>query len=201
MFRIGLAAGVACLSSALGACATIPASGSRLAGNLPGKRDTGHTIAFEAEVACPPDRAYTMWSTTEGAESFFAPDAEIGAVGGPYTVAFFPADDPRGLTHGTAGAHVLAAQPSRFYAFEWVVFAGDMLKGDRAPPHADEALRRPDPLPTWVELTFTPKGSGAHVSFRHFGFGESALYQQSQAWFTRAWSGVLAQMQTQCARS
>lgn len=200
MLRTFLAAGAALMVMA-GACAAVaPAPGSRLAGHMAGKIDTGRTIVLEADVACPADRAYAMWSTSAGAQSFFAPNAEIGGLGAGYTVMFFPDDDPRGMTHGTAGAHVLAAEPGRFYAFEWVVFAGDALKGNNAPPYADESLRRPDPLPTWVELTFTPTSEGTHIAFRHYGFGEGALYAQSQAWFTRAWSGVLTQMRAACAR-
>ncbi|MDQ0465879.1 uncharacterized protein YndB with AHSA1/START domain [Caulobacter ginsengisoli] len=180
----------------------VPAFGqsepSRLAGTLPSKRDTGHSIVLDVDVACAPARAYALWSTTAGVRSFFAPDAEIGGVGGPYTIIFFPQDDPRGLTHGTLGAHVLRAEPGRFYAFEWVVFAGDRLKGDNAPPYADETLRRPDPLPTWVELNFTPSGSGTHVAFRHYGFTDDVANRASQAWFTRAWSGVLEGMRAVC---
>jgi Activator of Hsp90 ATPase homolog 1-like protein len=172
---------------------------SRLGGTLPGKRDTGHRIVLDAEVSCTPTRSYELWTTTAGARSFFAPSAEIGGVGGPYTIAFFPQDDPRGLIHGTFGAHVLAAEPGRFFAFEWVVFAGDRLKGDNAPPYAPEALRRPDPLPTWVELTFAPSAAGTHVAFRHYGFAGDSAYRASQAWFTRAWGGVLDGMRATCA--
>jgi uncharacterized protein YndB with AHSA1/START domain len=184
-----------CLMSTIAAQAETP---SRLAGRFPGKVDTGRTIALEAEVACDAGRAYRLWSTREGAERFFAPRAEVGDLGGPYTMAFFPAEDPRGLSHGTAGARVLEAQPDRFFAFEWVVFAGDARKGAQAPPYAEPALRERQPLPTWVELEFTPAAGGARVKFRHFGFGEGDLYAQSQAWFARAWSGVLQQMKKAC---
>jgi len=172
---------------------------SRLDGTLPGKHDTGHRITLDIDVACDPARTYALWATEAGAESFFAPAAEIGGVGGPYTIIFFPADDPRGLTHGTAGAHVLAGEPGRFFAFEWVVFAGDDRKGSNAPPFAVDKMRRPDPLPTWVEIGISPNASGSHVSFRHFGFLDTPQYRQSQAWFTRAWGGVLTSLQSTCA--
>ena len=162
--------------------------------------DTGRTIRLDTDVACSTARAYALWSTEAGATSFFAPAAHIGPVGGPYNIVFVPADDAAGVRHGTAGAHVLAAEPARFYAFEWVTFAGDTTKGEQAPPYAPEPQRRPDPLPTWVELTFTPTAGGAHVAFRHYGFGEGALWAGSQAWFTRAWGGVLAGMREACAR-
>jgi uncharacterized protein YndB with AHSA1/START domain len=125
--------------------------------NLPGKHETARTVVLSADVACPPARSYAMWATETGARSFFAPAAHIDReVGGRYAVMFFPDEDPEGLVHGTAGAHLLAAEPDRFLAFEWVAFAGDETKGDSAPPYAPPAQRLPDPLPTWVEIAFTP---------------------------------------------
>jgi hypothetical protein len=78
------------------------------------------------------------------------------------------------------------------------------LKGDNAPPYAPEAERRPAHLPTWVEIAFAPAPNnpgGTHVEFRHFGFGDTPLWRQSQAWFTRAWGGVLARMKQYCERA
>jgi uncharacterized protein YndB with AHSA1/START domain len=167
--------------------------------DLPGKHETDRTVVLRADVACSPDRAFAMWSTEAGVRSFFAPAARIGASpGGRYTIMFFPDEDPEGMVHGTAGAHVLASEPSRFYAFEWVVFAGDEAKGDNAPPYASPEQRLPDALPTWVEITLTPAGSGTHVEFRHFGFGEGELWGRSYTWFSRAWAGVLHQMEATC---
>jgi hypothetical protein len=168
---------------------------------LPGKHAGDRPIVLSADVACPPDRSFGLWATERGATAFFAPAAHIDPkVGGRYTIIFFPSDDPQGLAHGTAGAHVLAADPGRFLAFEWVVFAGDTAKGDRAPPYAPPAQRLPSPLPTWVELSFTPAGAGTHVELRHYGFGKGNLWSQSQAWFTRAWGGVLSEMKAVCAK-
>jgi uncharacterized protein YndB with AHSA1/START domain len=169
--------------------------------NLPGKHETARTVVLGADVACPPARSWAMWATEAGVRSFFAPAAHVdGTVGGRYTIIFFPAEDPEGLVHGTAGAHLLAADPGRFIAFEWVVFAGDDTKGDHAPPYAPAALRLPDPLPTWVEIALTPSGTGTHVEFRHYGFGRGDLWGRSHAWFGRAWASVLDQMRNVCAR-
>lgn len=168
--------------------------------DLPGKHETARTVMLSADVACAPERSYEMWTTEAGVRGFFAPAAQIdGPVGGRYTVMFFPDEDPEGLSHGTAGAHLLAAEPGRFVAFEWVVFAGDESKGVNAPPYAAPAQRLPDPLPTWVEIALTPAGSGTHVEFRHYGFGEGELWGRSHAWFARAWEGVLRQMAAVCA--
>jgi hypothetical protein len=169
--------------------------------NAPGKIDTGRTIALEADVGCGPEVAFAMWSTEAGVRSFFAPAARIGGVGGTYTIVFFPEDDAEGWDFGSAGARVLAAEPGEFFAFEWVTFAGDARHGAAAPPHAPRNLQRPDPLPTWVELTFTSQSGGTHISFRHYGYGEGALWDESRIWFTRAWSGVLERMRDVCTRA
>lgn len=176
-----------------------PAAASPRLADLPGKHETARTVVLSADVACTPARSYHMWTTEAGVRSFFAPAARIdGQVGGRYTVMFFPDEDPDGLVHGTAGAHLLATEPGRFVAFEWVVFAGDETKGANAPPYASPSQRLPDPLPTWVEIALTPAGTGTHVEFRHYGFGEGELWGRSHAWFTRAWEGVLRQMEAAC---
>ena len=175
-----------------------PSDGPRLQ-DLPGKHATARTVVLDTEVACTPAQSYAMWSTDAGAR-FFAPASHIDPhAGGRYTVMFFPAEDPDGLVHGTAGAHLLAADPGRFIAFEWIVFAGANNKGDNAPPYAPAAQRLPDPLPTWVEIGFAPTATGTHVAFRHYGFDEGDLWGRSHAWFSRAWGGVLQAMKAACA--
>jgi uncharacterized protein YndB with AHSA1/START domain len=186
---------------ALLAVAPAMASSSRLAGSLPGKTDTGHVLDLNADVACPPEQAEALWSTADGLQSFFAPKATVGDIGGPYVMAFYPEDDPDGVRYGTSGARLLAREPSRFLAFEWVTFSADAQKGPGAPPAAPPELLRPAILPTWVELTFVPMPSSTstRVTLRHLGFGEGALWRESQSYFTAGWSAVLSRMQSACA--
>jgi uncharacterized protein YndB with AHSA1/START domain len=181
----------------LGAKADSP---SRLGGVVPGKTETGRAISLSMSVGCPPDVAERMWSTVDGVKSFFAPHAKIGDVGGPYELAFYPKDDPQGRRYGTAGARVLAREPGRFFAFEWVTFAADAHKGRGAPPAAAPERVHPDVLPTWVELTFLPQPSqdGTQVELRHHGFGDDALWRESHTYFVAGWSGVLDRMRTAC---
>ncbi len=198
--------GLAAVASVIAVTASIMtgpamADSSRILDLMAGKMDAGNTVSLSADVKCSPDASYALWATSEGAQSFYAPRATVGQeTGGAYTVAFFPDEDPAGNVHGTAGAHVLARDPGHFFAFEWIVFAGDDKKGENAPPYAPETLRRPAHLPTWVEINFTPNASGTHVEFRHFGFADGELWQRSQAWFTRAWGGVLSQMKAHCEK-
>jgi uncharacterized protein YndB with AHSA1/START domain len=177
------------------------ASDSRVLALAQGKQDTGRTIKLEKTVSCAPARTYAMWATDEGVRTFFAPASRIGRdAGDEYTILFAPAADPEGLSHGTKGARILVAAPSKLLAFEWIVFAGDATLGRNAPPVAPMAMRNETPLPTWVEIAFEPADQGTHIVFRHYGFRDGELWAASQSWFTRAWGHVLDGLAAACAR-
>jgi len=163
---------------------------------MKGKITTTHTIELEKIVNAPPREVFKLWTSADGVKKFFAPDAHIGTrPGDEYTILFFPKEDPEGLVHGTKGARILELVPDKKLAFEWVTFAGDNLKGRNAPPYASPEIRNQDPLPTWVEMTFEEvPGARTRIVFRHYGFKDGELWEQSQAWFTRAWSMVLDQL-------
>src|SRR6185295_18826531 len=115
---------------------------------MAGKTKTDRTVRCETVVPATPAEAYRLWTTDAGVKRFFAPDAHIDArPGGRYEILFAPDRDPLGLSHGTAGAHVLRLVPARLVAFEWIAFAADSTLGKNAPPVAPAALRTPDPLP------------------------------------------------------
>lgn len=194
----------AVLSLAVAGAATAQAAGesdSQLLRLTEGKHDGGRTIRLEKTVACTPDRTFAPWSTDEGVRTFFAPGSRIGrGAGEEYTILFKPVDDPQGLSHGTKGARVLASVPGRFLAFEWITFAGDASLGRNAPPLAPPEVRNESPLPTWVEMDFLPAGNGTRVAFRHYGVRDGELWTASQAWFARAWQGVLDQLAAECRR-
>lgn len=168
---------------------------------MAGKAYTNRAIVLQADVACSRADAWSLWATAEGVSQFFAPAARIDArPGGEYTILFSPAKDPQGLSHGTKGARVLKAEPGQALSFEWITFAADESLGANAPPLAPRTLRDATPLPTWVELEFEAlAGGGTRVRFVHNGFRDGALWEESHRWFTRAWSGVLAQMEKYCA--
>jgi hypothetical protein len=170
---------------------------------MDGKMKTQRTIVLQTEAQCTPDEAYALWSTTDGVKRFFAPAARIDArPGGEYTILFFPEKDPEGLSHGTRGARVLKTVPGQALWFEWITFAGDADLGRNAPPLAPRGLRDATPLPTWVELDFVPLASEklrTRVQLAHYGFKDDAPWEESYRWFARAWAGVLAEMEKQCA--
>lgn len=186
---------------ALLAAAATPALAAHDATLMAGKAWTKQSITLRADVACTPAEAYALWTTAEGVKRFFAPAARIEArPGGEYTILFSPAKDPEGLSHGTKGARVLRAVPGRELSFEWITFAGDALLGANAPPVAPRSMRDTSPLPTWVDIELEAlPGGGTRVHFAHHGFGDGELWAQSHRWFTRAWGGVLKQLEAHCA--
>ncbi|HEX5864766.1 MAG TPA: SRPBCC domain-containing protein [Casimicrobiaceae bacterium] len=170
---------------------------------MDGKVKTQRTVALHVETQCSPEEAYALWTTTEGVKQFFAPAARIDArPGGEYTILFLPDKDPQGLSHGTKGARVLQTVPGKAFSFEWITFAGDASLGRNAPPLAPRSLRDATPLPTWVELEFAPLAGDrlrTRVQLTHYGFKDDALWEESYRWFSRAWAGVLAQLDKYCA--
>lgn len=155
-------------------------------------------IVFEVVVDAPPSQVYEMWTTPAGVERFFAPKAVIDPrPGGEYTIVFAPDVDPEGRSYGTKGARVLTANPPRELSFEWVSFTADdtVVAGVPGPPSLPRAERDVSPLPTYVVLTFEPAGKDrTRVRLEHRGFGRGGKWDESHAFFTRAWSAVLEEL-------
>jgi uncharacterized protein YndB with AHSA1/START domain len=165
---------------------------------MAGKFKTDHTIRLEKTVDVPPDRAFRMWATEAGVRSFYAPAARIDPrAGGRYEILFAPDKDPEGLSHGTTGARILKYEPGRALSFEWITFAADASLGVNAPPVVPRVERDEVPLPTWVELEFLPvagRPGATRVRFAHYGFRKGGRWEESFAWFSKAWAGVLESM-------
>jgi uncharacterized protein YndB with AHSA1/START domain len=186
--------------TAMLACLLVPALAPRARAEdlMRGKVKTDQTIRLEKTVDVPPDRAFEMWATEAGVRSFFAPAARIDPrEGGRYEILFAPDKDPEGLSHGTTGARLLKYQPGRSLSFEWITFAGDANLGVGAPPVVPREVRNEVPLPTWVELDFRPVDGhpgATDVRFAHYGFRTGGRWEESFAWFSKAWAGVLESM-------
>lgn len=182
------------ISALLLALATTPSpSIPSEADPMKGKVRTDRTISVETTVDAPPAEVFRRWTTEDGIPTFFAPKARIDAVpGGRFEMLMNPEKDPEGLSHGTGGARVLKIVPDRELWFEWIVFVArtDIPGG---PPAAPPEVRKPDPIPTWVELRLTPVDGGkrTRVTLQHFGFQHGPLWDLSYAYFQKAWGGVL----------
>lgn len=134
--------------------------------------------AIEKEVIVPAtlEQAWAAWTTREGIVSFFAPGAEIDArVGGAFHIHMDPAAAP-----GMKGAdemRFMALQPQKMLSFDW-----------NAPPSLPEARAQR----TFVVVRFEPVGAKeTKVSLAHLGWGSGGQWDQTYAYFDRAWPRVL----------
>lgn len=141
----------------------------------------------EVIVDAPVAEVWAAWSTSAGAQTFFAPRVDIElARGGRYEVWFSP-DAPPGQ-RGAEGLHVLAYVPGEMLAFEW-----------SAPP-AFPAIRERG-ASTFVVVQLAPAGARrTRVVLSHLGWGEGRDWDQVRAYFARAWDVVLGRLQTRFAR-
>ncbi len=130
-------------------------------------------------VAATLDQAWDAWTTREGIQSFFAPDAKVEPrVGGAFHIYIDP-----GAPAGAKGAddmRFLAVQPRKMISFDW-----------NAPPHLPLARAQR----TFVVVRFEPLGAQeTRVTLHHTGWGDGGEWDQAHAYFERAWGGVLANL-------
>jgi hypothetical protein len=78
--------------------------------------DPGRMIRAEATVKAPVAEVWQAWTTSAGAETFFAPKANIQlALGRPYEIYFDPKDERK----GTKGLKILSYAPEEMISFQW----------------------------------------------------------------------------------
>ncbi len=126
------------------------------------------------------DQAWEAWTTRAGITSFFAPDAEIDPrVGGAFHIYINPLGEP-----GMKGAdemRVMALQPKRMISFDW-----------NAPPSLPQVRAQR----TFVIVRFEPVAERqTRVSLHHTGWGDGGEWDKAYAYFDRAWSNVLGNLQ------
>jgi uncharacterized protein YndB with AHSA1/START domain len=135
----------------------------------------------EVTVAASPSDVWRAFTTSEGAATFFAPQANIRLEpGGPYEILFNPAAKPG--ERGAEGMRVLAFIPERLLAFEW-----------NAPPKFPEI--RNGKRNTFVVVELAAAGPGrTRVALHHGGFAEGGRWPEVRAYFDPAWDWVLANL-------
>ena len=137
-------------------------------------------IIYEAALPVSVDEAWAFWTTKEGLESFFAPEAIIEPeVLGEFSIHFFPGNAPG--TRGAEGMRILAIEPGDRLLFTW-----------NAPPH----LPRTRAQLATVEVTFDALSDDeTMVTLTHGTFGRHEEWAQTRAYFERAWQVVLGRLQ------
>ncbi len=138
--------------------------------------------AIEKEVLLKAtlDQAWDAWTTREGIISFFGPDARIEPkVGGAFEVYINPYAAP-GLK-GADDMRYLALQPKRMLSFTW-----------NAPPSLPEVRQQR----TVVIIRFAPvSDTQTRVTLHHTGWGDGGEWDKTFAYFDKAWSNVLGNLQ------
>ena len=129
--------------------------------------------ASEAEV-------WDAWTTPEGAQKFFAPQAKIELKpGGAYELYFRP-EAPEGKK-GSEGCVVVDIQPFRKLKYTWI-----------APPELPEVRDER----TQVTIELEPVGKHqVKVRLTHSGWGSGGQWDQAYDYFDKAWGVVLARLQ------
>ncbi|HVP42289.1 MAG TPA: SRPBCC domain-containing protein [Terriglobales bacterium] len=171
---------------------------------MKGKEKTAHSAELEKKVICAPAATFKLWTTEEGLRKFFSEGAHVDPwPGGRYEIIFNPKVDPEAKSYGTGGARVLRFVPDKELAFEWVAFTlDDGTPHVAGPPQMPAAVRNQRPLPTWVELHFQPaQAGGTDVQLGYYGSREGGKWDESFAYFQKAWAKVLGNLEQYCAET
>jgi uncharacterized protein YndB with AHSA1/START domain len=139
------------------------------------------TIRKEAVVNGSAKDVWDAWTTSKGAEAFFAPRANINLdLGGPYEL-LFDLDAPEG-SRGSEGMKILSFLPIEMLSFDW-----------NAPPQYPSVRRSQH---TWVVVQFYPiKPNQTRVRLTHIGWKEGEEWDKVYRYFRRAWDVVLARLE------
>ncbi|MDQ3266097.1 MAG: SRPBCC domain-containing protein [Myxococcota bacterium] len=134
----------------------------------------------EITIPAPREEVWRVLSTTEGAQSFFAPRANIRVeLAGPYEL-FFDESLPVG-SQGTEGMTVLSYLPERMVSFEWIA------------PLEFRELRAQK---TWVVVYLDDGDEGQTVvRLAHLGWRVGAEWDRLFDYFLRAWDIVLGRLE------
>jgi uncharacterized protein YndB with AHSA1/START domain len=165
--------------------ALVAAAAFACAGGLARAQALAPDIVVTAVVNAPVAEVWKAWTTPEGIESFFAPKAAKVEPwpGGAFELWFAP-DAPEG-SRGSEGNRVHSVKPMEQLVFEW-----------GAPPTIP-AIR---PLRTLVYLDFRPlPGNRTEITLRNFGYGYGDDWAKTKAYFTSAWTGVMASLEKRFA--
>jgi uncharacterized protein YndB with AHSA1/START domain len=138
----------------------------------------GRVVRVEGIVNAPISEVWRVFTTSEGAEEFFAQKANIGlAIGGPYEIQFDPNDE----RSGTKGLKILSYAPEEMISFQW-----------NAPPELPEVRNGG----TWVVVTMRAVGTQqTDVTIEHLGWKSGPQWDQAYVHFQRGWSELMNRLE------
>jgi uncharacterized protein YndB with AHSA1/START domain len=135
-------------------------------------------VRVEATIMAPISEVWRVWTTSQGAEEFFAEKANIGlTIGGPYEIQF----DPKDERSGTKGLKILSYVPEEMISFEW-----------NAPPEYPEVRNGG----TWVVVQMRPEGAAqTRVTVAHLGWKEGLEWDRAYVHFTQGWGELMKRLE------
>jgi len=135
-------------------------------------------VRVEGDVHAPIAEVWRVFTTSRGAEEFFAQKANIGlALGGPYEIQFDPNDE----RSGTKGLKILSYAPQEMISFQW-----------NAPPQFPTVRSGG----TWVVVAMRPiDATNTQVTIMHLGFKQGFEWDEAYAHFQQGWSELMTRLQ------
>ncbi|MCA9543840.1 MAG: SRPBCC domain-containing protein [Myxococcales bacterium] len=138
-------------------------------------------ITVRRSVRAPRDAVWVAWTSAQGLQAWFAPEARMALrVGGPFELLFMPPSAPE---RGSEGCEVLAFIPGRLLAFSW-----------NAPPHLAHARQQH----TWCVVELADNDGATEVHLTHTGWPAAGFgpdghpdWPATFAYFEAAWPRVL----------
>ncbi len=136
-------------------------------------------IDKEVVVSAPIEAVWRSWTTRDGIRTFFAPEAEIEPrVGGAFHIHINPFAEP-GMK-GADDMRFMALQPPTMLSFDW-----------NAPPSLPEVRGQR----TFVVVRLAPlDAKSTRVTLHHTGWGAGGQWDDTYAYFDRAWGNVLGNL-------
>ncbi len=137
---------------------------------------TDRVVRKEVIVPATIDQVWETWTTTEGVNTFFSPNAKVELrIGGPFEI-YFLMENPYG-SRGSEDCKILSYLPKKMLAFEW-----------NAPPQFGDLRDKR----TQVILAFDPvDASHARVTLSQTGWGRGDDWDKLYDYFDRAWEQVM----------
>jgi uncharacterized protein YndB with AHSA1/START domain len=155
------------------ASATVPLLAQQSTGTI-----TDRAVRVEGTVNAPVRQVWRVFTTSEGAEEFFAQKANIAlAIGGPYEIQF----DPKDERSGTKGLKILSYAPEEMISFQW-----------NAQPELPEVRNGG----TWVVVEMEPVDAyRTHVTITHLGWKIGPQWDQAYVHFQSGWRDLMARLE------
>lgn len=156
-----------CALASLGACIWLPV--------VAAERAIEKSVVVRASL----EQAWASWTTREGVQAFFAPEAEVDArAGGAFHIHIDPGAPPG--QKGADDMRFLALQPPLMLSFDW-----------NAPPSMPQIRAQR----TVVIVRLAPlDAQHTRVDLFHAGWGSGGEWDRAYAYFDKAWDQVLGNL-------